>query len=50
LRPSEQVTAWRRGAAGERTARLLDRLTHHGYVVFHDLAVPDSPANVDHQS
>jgi hypothetical protein len=49
FRPSEQVTAWRRGAAGERrTARLLDRLTRDGFVVFHDLAVPGSPANVDH--
>jgi hypothetical protein len=49
FRPSEQVQAWRRGAAGERrTARLLDRLTDHGFVVFHDLAVPGSPANVDH--
>jgi hypothetical protein len=49
FRPSEQVRAWRRGAAGERrTARLLKRLTRDGYVVFHDLAVPGSPANVDH--
>jgi Nuclease-related domain len=49
FRPSEQVTAWRRGAAGERrTARRLDRLTRDGYVVFHDLALPGSPANVDH--
>jgi hypothetical protein len=49
FRPSEQVTAWRRGADGERrTARLLDRLTRDGFVVFHDLAVPGSPANVDH--
>jgi Nuclease-related domain len=49
FRPSEQVMAWRRGAAGERrTARQLDWLTRDGYVVFHDLAVPDSPANVDH--
>jgi hypothetical protein len=48
-RPSERVTAWRRGADGERrTARLLDRLTRDGYVVFHDLALPGSPANVDH--
>ena len=38
-----------RGAAGERrTARRLDRLARDGYVVFHDLAVPGSPANVDH--
>ena len=49
FRPSEQVKAWQRGAHGERhTARLLDRLTRDGYVIFHDLAVPDSPANVDH--
>jgi hypothetical protein len=49
FRPSEQVTTWRRGAAGERrTARLLERLVRDGYVVFHDLAVPGSPANVDH--
>jgi hypothetical protein len=49
FRPSEQVTAWQRRAEGERrTARLLDRLVRDGFVVFHDLAVPDSPANVDH--
>jgi hypothetical protein len=49
FRPSEQARTWQRGAAGERrTARLLDRLTRDGFVVFHDLAVPDSPANVDH--
>jgi hypothetical protein len=49
FRPSEQVSAWQRGADGERrTARLLDRLTRNGYVAFHDLAIPGSPANVDH--
>jgi hypothetical protein len=49
FRPSDQARSWQRGAAGERhTARLLDRLTRDGYVVFHDLAVPDSDANVDH--
>jgi hypothetical protein len=50
FRPSEQARTWRRGAHGERhTARLLDRLTRDGYVVFHDLAVPGNPsANVDH--
>ena len=48
FRASEQARTWQRGAQGERhTARLLDRLTRDGYVVFHDLAVPDSPANVD---
>jgi hypothetical protein len=49
FRPSEQVTAWRRAAEGERrTARLLERLTRDGFVVFHDLAVAGSPVNVDH--
>jgi Nuclease-related domain len=49
FRPSEQARTWQRGAHGERhTAHLLDRLTRDGYVVFHDLAMPDSPANVDH--
>jgi hypothetical protein len=49
FRPSEQVAAWRRGAHGERrTAHLLRRLHRDGFVVFHDLAVPGSPANVDH--
>jgi hypothetical protein len=49
FRPSEQARAWRRGAAGERrTARLLDRLGRDGYVILHDLAMPDSAANVDH--
>jgi hypothetical protein len=49
FRPSEQARTWQRGAHGERhTARLLDRLTRDGFVIFHDLAVPGSPANVDH--
>jgi hypothetical protein len=49
FRTSEQARTWQRGAHGERrTALLLDRLTRDGYVVFHDLAVPGSPANVDH--
>jgi hypothetical protein len=49
FRPSTQARAWQRGAKGERhTARLLDRLGREGYVVFHDLALPDSPANLDH--
>jgi Nuclease-related domain len=50
FRPSEQARTWRRGAEGERhTARLLDRLTRDGYVVFHDLAMPgNTSANVDH--
>jgi hypothetical protein len=47
--PSEQVQAWQRGAHGEQqTARLLDRLGGDGYVVLHDLAMPDSRDNVDH--
>jgi nuclease-like protein len=49
FRPSEQARSWRRGAHGERrTARLLDWLTRDGHMVFHDLAVPGSDANVDH--
>src|SRR5512132_1488505 len=50
FRPSEQARTWQRGAHGERrTARLLDRLTRDGYVVFHDLGVPGkTSANVDH--
>jgi hypothetical protein len=49
FRPSSQARAWQRGAKGERhTARLLDRLGRDGYVSFHDLALPDSPANLDH--
>jgi hypothetical protein len=49
FRVSEDARNWRRGARGERrTARQLDRLTDRGWVVFHDLAVPGSRANVDH--
>ena len=49
FRPSSQACAWQRGATGERrTARRLDRLGREGYVIFHDLAMPDSPANLDH--
>jgi Nuclease-related domain len=49
FRPSEQTRTWQRGATGERrTAHLLDRLTREGFVVFHDLAMPSSKANVDH--
>ena len=41
--------AWRRGAAGERrTARLLAPLERHGWAVLHDLAIPGTPANIDH--
>jgi hypothetical protein len=49
FRPSEEARTWQRGAQGERhTARLLRRLPRHGFVVFHDLVVPGSQANVDH--
>jgi hypothetical protein len=49
FRPSPDVVAWRRGAAGEqRTARLLGPLERQGWVVLHDLAVPGSAANIDH--
>jgi hypothetical protein len=49
FRVSQDARNWRRGARGERrTARQLDRLARHGWVAFHDLAVPGSRANVDH--
>jgi hypothetical protein len=49
FRPSLDACAWRRGAVGERrTARLLGPLERHGWAVLHDLAVPGSPANLDH--
>jgi hypothetical protein len=49
FRPSGQARVWQRGAAGERQpARLLDRLDRDGYVILHDLAIPGSPANLDH--
>ena len=49
FQPSPEATAWRRGAAGERrTARLLDPLERHGWLVLHDLALPGSRANLDH--
>ena len=49
FRPSPDAVAWRRGAAGERrTARLLDPLERHGWVVLHDLAILGSRANIDH--
>jgi hypothetical protein len=49
FRPSPDASAWQRGAAGERrTARLLDPLARHGWVVLHDLAIPGSQANLDH--
>jgi Nuclease-related domain len=48
-RPSPDTLAWRRGAAGERrTARLLAPLERRGWAVLHDLAIPGSPANIDH--
>jgi Nuclease-related domain len=49
FRVSRDAGAWRLGAKGERrTARILARLRRDGFVAFHDLAVPGSPANVDH--
>jgi Nuclease-related domain len=49
FRVSQDARNWRRGARGEqRTARQLGRLARHGWVLFHDLAVPGSGANADH--
>ncbi|WP_214327915.1 nuclease-related domain-containing protein [Nonomuraea sediminis] len=43
------VSAWRKGAAGERaTARLLAPLQAEGHVCLHDRAIPGSTANIDH--
>jgi hypothetical protein len=49
FRVSQDARNWQRGARGERrTARQLNRLARHGWIVFHDLAVPSSRANADH--
>jgi hypothetical protein len=49
FRASQPTRAWHDGARGERaTARRLQRLERHGYVVLNDLQVPGSHANVDH--
>jgi Nuclease-related domain len=49
FRLSRDARAWRDGARGERaTGRLLRRLHRHGYAVFHDVAIPGTPANADH--
>jgi hypothetical protein len=49
FRVSQATRAWRDGAHGERaTARLLRRLARRGYAVFHDVAIPGTPANADH--
>jgi hypothetical protein len=48
LRISPETLAWRHGTIGERrTARLLARLERLGWAILHDLAMPDSAANVD---
>jgi hypothetical protein len=49
FRPSADILAWRRGAAGERrTARRLASLERRGWAVLHDLAIPGTQANIDH--
>src|SRR5215218_8568068 len=49
FRPSADILAWRRGAAGERrTARLLAALERRGWAVLHNLAIPGTQANIDH--
>jgi hypothetical protein len=46
FRVSRDTRAWRDGARGERaTARLLRRLARQGFTVFHDVAIPGTPAN-----
>ena len=47
--PTPEAAAWATGAEGERrTARVLRRLTDHGWAVLHDRGVPGSASNVDH--
>jgi hypothetical protein len=49
FRNSPDIIAWRRSAVGERrTARLLAPLERRGWAVLHDLAIPNSQANIDH--
>ena len=49
LWPRSDPSRWARGAAGEVvTAALLESLPRKRWVVFHDLALPGSRANVDH--
>jgi hypothetical protein len=49
FRASQPTRAWRDGARGERaTARRLQRLERHGYMILHDLQAPGSHANLDH--
>jgi hypothetical protein len=49
FRVSHDTRAWRDGARGERaTARALRPLARRGFVVFHDVAIPGTPANADH--
>jgi len=44
FRVSKDTRAWRDGSRGERaTARLLRCRDRHGYVVFHDVAIPRHP-------
>jgi hypothetical protein len=43
------VTAWQKGAAGEReVARRLDQLVTQGFEVMHDRRIRGSRANIDH--
>ena len=47
-RLEREAAQWERGAEGERrVAAVLDRLPAD-FVVFHDLQLPGSKANVDH--
>src|SRR4029450_9595962 len=49
FRPSRDNRAGADAPRGERApARTLRRLARHGYVVFHDVGIPGTPANADH--
>lgn len=49
FRSTEATRERRQDAEGEfLTAQVLDQLQREGFAVFHDLAAPDSAANIDH--
>jgi hypothetical protein len=49
FRASAGTRTWKTGARGERaTARRLRPLEQRGWIVLHDLPIPESTANVDH--
>lgn len=50
ITPSQRTTAWGKGALGEEAiGDLLNQYaTENNWVILHDLAIPNSKANIDH--